>query len=69
MSLQPFGSLRRDKPPLDRREYGFALGDRQPDVLRPLRRLRECRHLLDSAGGAGIIADLKQDPDAHDALR
>jgi hypothetical protein len=54
---------------LDSRQHHLALGDRQAEILRSFRRLVERGDLLGRAGGAVVVGDLKQDPDAHGALR
>ena len=54
-------------PLLDRGQQCLALGDRQAEILRPLRHASRTRDLLGLAGGAVIAGDLKQDPDAHGA--
>ena len=65
MPVRPRRDLGLDELVLDGGHHGFALGERQPEVLWPLCRLLKCRDLLGNAGGAVIGGDLEQYPDVH----
>jgi hypothetical protein len=67
MSLRPRCDVRINDLALNGYHQRLSLGDRQAEVLRPLRVLLEYRDLHGGAGGAVIGGDLKQDPDAHGA--
>ena len=65
--LHPGCDLRINDLALNGYHQRLSLGDRQAEILRPLRVLLEYRDLHGGAGGAVIGGDLKQDPDAHGA--
>ena len=61
----PCAELVLDDAPLDIGEQRFGIGQRQPEVLGPLGRLGQERHLLDRAGRAVVGRDLQRDPCVH----
>src|SRR3954452_5188860 len=67
MPFSPCRDLSVDEPLLDGGHQRLALGDRQAEILWPLRLLLEYRGLHRIAGDTVIADDLEQDPDAHGA--
>src|SRR4051794_9018910 len=61
----PGRGLQLDDPALEAAEHGLALGERQADLLQPVRALLEGGHLLRRAELAVIRCCLEQDPDPH----